>query len=200
MLLRSTPFSPFGRKVKMAAKRLKFYDKMTIVASDAMDPKDELRKDNPLGKMPCLVLDDGRRIYDSRVILEYLDHAAGGGKIIPNDWPRRIDCLRLQALCDGITDAAILIVYEDRYRPKELAHAPWLDYQRDKITRGLDALEKELPDPADFTVGPIALSTALGYLDFRKQVDYRTRNPSLAKWLDAFRAKNPEFDATHAVA
>ena len=82
-----------------------------------MDPASPLRAQNPLGKTPVLITEDGTPYYDSRVILEYLDDRAGGGKIIPRAATQRLPALRMQALCDGILDASILTVYEGRWRP-----------------------------------------------------------------------------------
>ncbi len=112
-----------------------------------MDPADVLRRDNPLGKIPTLVTDDGSAVFDSRVILEYLDHVAGGDRLIPAKWPARLEAITMQALCDGVMDASILIVYEARHRPAELHHQPWLEYQRGKIVRGLTAFAKQPADP-----------------------------------------------------
>ena len=196
MLLRTSGASPFGRKVKMAAMRLGLLERMQLVATDTLNPDDPLRADNPLGKIPLLVLDDGRRVYDSRVILECLDHMAGGNKIIPADFDARVKCLTLQALGDGIMDAAILIVYEARHRPAEIHHKPWLDYQRGKVERGIAALAANPPDPKVFNAGTIAVACALAYLDWRKQVDWRASHPQLIAWLDAFRTNVPEFDQT----
>lgn len=200
MLLRSAPASPFARKVRMAILRLGLKDDVRIVAADTANPDDVLRRDNPLGKLPVLTTPDGQAIYDSRVILEYLDHRAGGGIIIPDGWPARGDTLILHALCDGIMDASLLIVYEARHRPPAIHHQPWIDYQRGKVVRALSCLAEAPPDPARFDVGTVALSCALGYLDLRGQVGWRGEFPPLVAWLDAFRAHHPEFDATTPAA
>jgi glutathione S-transferase len=196
MILRSSPASPFARKVRMAILHLRLADKVDIVAADTSNPDDLLRTDNPLGKIPVLVTEDGKSIYDSPVILEYLDHRAGGGVIIPDGWPARLDVLTLHALCDGIMDASILIVYEARHRPPAINHQPWIDYQREKAVRGLTALAKAPPDPALFNIATIATACVLGYLDLRKQVAWRSEFTALVSWLETFRAKHPEFDAT----
>jgi glutathione S-transferase len=196
VLLRVTPLSPFGRKVRMAISHLGLWDRVESVKADPMDPADALRRDNPLGKIPTLVTDDGKPVFDSRVILEYLDHVAGGGKIIPTAWPERVETLTLQAMCDGVMDACILIVYEARHRPEALRHEPWLDYQRGKVVRGLAAFAKQTSDPARFDVGTLTAACMLGYLDVRKQVDWRPEFPALVGWLEQFRARHPEFDAT----
>jgi glutathione S-transferase len=196
MILRGSPMSPFARKVRMAILHLKLSEKVEFVRADPMNPDDVLRRDNPLGKIPVLMTEDDKAVYDSRVILEYLDHVAGGGIIIPDGWPARVNTLTLQAMCDGVMDACILIVYEARHRPAAIHHPPWLDYQRGKVVRALAAFAKAPPDPTHFDVGTLTAACMLGYLDFRKQVDWRKEFAALVPWLDAFRAKYPEFDAT----
>jgi len=119
MILRSSPPSPFGRKVRIALSLLGFDHDVRVEGADTGNPQDTLREQNPLGKIPVLVVEDGSAFYDSRVILEYLDERAGGGKIIPRDAGARLAALRLQALCDGILDASILTIYEARWRAAE---------------------------------------------------------------------------------
>ena len=196
MILRSAPPSPFGRKVKLAAAILGLSDRITIVPADTVTAQDLLQQ-NPLGKIPVLVLDDGRTLFDSRVILEYLDHLAGSGRILPRDANPRFAALRLQALCDGIMDASILRVYEKRYRPEAMHHQPWLDMQAGKVMRGLAALEADTPALDDIpNVGQIALACALGYQDLRFNGQWRASHPRLVDWLDRFAAQVPAFAAT----
>src|SRR6185369_14475026 len=102
MILRSSPPSPFGRKVKIAMSILGLDQEMTIEKADPTDANDSIRKQNPLGKIPALIIEDGSVLYDSPVILEYLDHRAGGGKILPQESGARFAALTLQALCDGV--------------------------------------------------------------------------------------------------
>ncbi|SIQ32698.1 Glutathione S-transferase [Bosea sp. TND4EK4] len=167
LVLRSSPASPFGRKVKMAALELGLMDKIEIVAADTTDPNEVLREQNPLGKIPTLVLEDGVTLFDSRVIVDYLDHLAGGGKIIPAG-EARFAQLRLQALADGIADAALLKVYEGRFRAETERSANWVAHQDGKVARGLAALEAAPPAfPDRPRIGEIALACALGYLDLR---------------------------------
>jgi glutathione S-transferase len=196
MLLRTSLTSPFGRKIRMASLRLGLSERIQTVSADTTDPADDIRKDNPLGKVPLLILDDGRRIYDSRVILECLDHMAGGGILIPREWNDRLETLVFQSLGDGIMDASVLVSYESRYRPEEIRSAKWLDHQSGKIRRGLGHLVHTSPDPERFDVATISIACMLGYLDWRKQVDWRAEFPELIGWLDAFRAGAPEYDAT----
>src|ERR1700758_2555930 len=166
MILRSAAPSPFGRKVQIALSLLGF-DDVKIEATDTMDAASSLRQQNPLGKIPVLITEDGTPYYDSRVILEYLDDRAGGGKIIPRAAAQRLPALRMQALCDGILDASILTVYEGRWRPPEKHEAKWLDHQAGKVERALALLEAAPPAPAAAGelphVGQIALACALGY-------------------------------------
>ena len=118
------------------------FDKdVKIEAADTTDANDSVRRQNPLGKIPVLLAEDGNAYYDSRVILDYLDTLAGGGKIVPRDVAMRLAALRLQALCDGILDASILTVYESRWRKPETHDAKWLEHQAGKVTRGLATLE-----------------------------------------------------------
>jgi len=201
MILRSSPPSPFGRKVKIAAAILGLDQEITIEKADPTDASDTIRKQNPLGKIPALILEDGTVLYDSPVILEYLDHRAGGGKIIPQEPKARFAALRLQALADGMTDAQILLVYEGRFRPPEHHVKKWTDYQADKIKRGLTALEAEPPslDPLP-NVGQIALACFLGHRDLRFAGDWRAAHPKLVTWLDRFAAKVPAFAETKVAA
>jgi glutathione S-transferase len=201
MILRSTPSSPFARKVRIAVAVLGMADKIAVQETDLNDPADSIRKQNPLGKIPALVLNDGATLYDSRVILDYLDHLAGGGRIIPRDAPARYDALRLQALCDGALDASVLIVYEGRYRKENQRVQAWVDRQADKVKRTLDALEAT-PPPLDAlpNVGQIALACLLGYCDLRFAGDWRETHPKLVTWLDKFAEQVSAFAETKVAA
>jgi glutathione S-transferase len=201
MILRSSPPSPFGRKVKLALGILGLENEVTIEKADPTDASDSLRKQNPLGKIPALIIEDGTVLYDSPVILEYLDTRAGGGKIIPKDPQARIAALTLQALCDGILDAGILLVYEGRWRPPEMAVQKWLDHQRGKVERALAMLEASPPKlDAVPNVGAITLACALGYGDLRFEGKWRAGHPKLVKWLDEFAARVPAFEKTRVAA
>lgn len=197
MILRSTAASPFVRKVRIAIKLLGLDDRIEVREADLNDPADSIRTQNPLGKIPALVLDDGTTLYDSRVILEYLDHLAGGGRIIPREWTARLEALRLQALCDGILDACVLLVYENRYRPDNKRVQDWVDRQAGKVKRGLDALEAAPPMlTATPDVGQIALACVLGYRDLRFGDSWRKEYPRLLAWHDKFAVQVPAFAAT----
>jgi glutathione S-transferase len=197
MILRSAAASPFGRKVRIAADLLGLAGDITLEPADTVDPRDSVRKQNPLGKIPVLLIEDGSAIYDSRVILEYLDDRAGGGRILPREGNARLAALRLQALCDGILDASILLVYEGRWRPAERHEPKWVAHQTDKVARAMAALESAPPQiDAPPNVGQITLACALGYLDFRFAGRWRGDHPRLVRWLDEFAARVPAYAAT----
>jgi glutathione S-transferase len=201
MILRSGPASPFARKVRIAASVLGLSSQIELRKVDLEDPADSLREQNPLGKIPVLVAEDGNAYYDSPVIVEYLDHVAGGGKIIPNDAPARFAALRLQALADGILDACLLLVYEGRFRPAEMKVQSWVDRQSDKIARGMKSLEAAPPAiTAMPDVGQITVACVLGYLDLRFAGAWRKDYPKLVAWHDAFAAKFPVFEETKVAA
>ncbi len=201
MILRSSPASPFARKVRIAAAVLGLANKIEVRETDLNDPADPIRVQNPLGKIPVLILDDGTIYYDSRVILEVLDHLAGGGCIIPREPKARFAALRLQALCDGILDASVLLVYESRYRPADKHVQVWVDRQADKVARGLAALEAAPPTLGPVPdVGQIALACVLGYRDLRFDGSWRKDHPRLLAWHDKFATQVPAFAATKAAA
>lgn len=195
--LRYSPASPYARKIRIAAELLGLSGRIEIVAANASDPADSLRAQNPLGKIPTLILEDGSSLYDSRVIAEYLDHLAGGGRLFPAEPARRFEALRLQALGDGVNDAALLIRYETVSRPEALRHAETIAHQEGKIDRALESLDSAPPaGPTD--IGHIAVACALGYLDLRFEGAWRAARPRLAAWLAQFAQETPAFEATRA--
>jgi len=196
MQLRSSPSSPFGRKVKMATFILGFDDQVTPVLTDTLDPNDSICEVNPLGKIPALE-DGGTTFYDSRVIMEYLDAKAGGGKIIPAHGPERYETLTRAALMDGILDAAILVIYERRMRPEDKYVESVVERQRGKIISGLEAIAEKNPGYSNGAmpdIGEIGLACVLDYLDFRKQVNWRDHAPCLLPWLADFAAAVPGYE------
>jgi glutathione S-transferase len=181
----------------MAALILGLDGRITIKPADTADPGDSVRQQNPLGKIPTLVLDDGLVLFDSRVILDYLDHLAGGGRIIPAEPSARFAALRLQALADGIMDASILRVYETRWRDAAKHEPKWVEHQAGKVSRALAALEAAPPGrDATPNVGQIAIACALAYQDFRFHGTWRKDYPRLVAFLDEFAAAVPAFAAT----
>ena len=199
LVLRSSPASPFGRKVKLTAAILGLSDRIEIVEADTLNPEDSIRQQNPLGKIPALILENGDVLYDSRVIVDYLDHLAGGGSVIPNG-PERFSALRDQALADGIMDAALLQVYEGRFRQEDKREPKWVDHQADKVRRGLDHAERHLSAPGqNLQIGQIALACALGYLDLRFAGRWRESYPKLVAWLADFEARVPAYAKTRVI-
>jgi glutathione S-transferase len=197
LTLRFSPSSPFVRKIRIAASVLGLEKDIKAEPAETTSTSDTVRQQNPLGKIPTLVLEDGSTLFDSRVILEYLDHRAGGGRIIPTEASTRFAALRLQALADGVMDASVLLVYEGRWRPPERHEPKWVDLQAGKVARGLTALEAA-PPPSGATpdIGQIALACALGYRDFRFPGTWRADHPRLVAWLDEFARRVPAFAAT----
>jgi glutathione S-transferase len=195
-ILRSSPPSPFGRKVKIAAALLGLSSRIEVVATDTTSATDTIRIQNPLGKIPALILEDGTAIYDSRVILEYLDLTAGGGRIIPASPAERFKALVLQATADGLMDAALLRRYEVAMREPGERSAKWDAHQADKVARTLAFLEANPPAESPITVGEIAVACALGYLDLRFDGLWRKEHPKLVAWLDRFADMVPSFEAT----
>ena len=194
--------SPFVRKVMIAAHELGLVELIDCVRTPvAMHaPHAGLMVDNPLSKIPTLVLDDGTVLYNSYVILDHLDALAGGGKLIPRDPKSRMITLRRHALGNGFLDLLVLWRNE-RDRPEGLRSAPHLAAYEVKATATLAALEREaeLLERADFDIGPIAIGTALSYMDFRfAHWPWRPCHPRLARWHATFEAR-PSVQATQPV-
>lgn len=199
MKLRWSPTSPYVRKVVMVAIERGLEDSIEKQKTDAWSPETDLPTDNPLGKVPALILDDGSALYDSPVIAEYLDSLNGGPRLFPAAGPARWTALRLQALSDGICDAAILRRLEGA-RPDGEKSPGWMERQRKAVVRALDVLESEAAQLGQepFTIGTLSVLVALGYLDFRFPQDaWREGRPALAAWFetasdrDSFRLTAP---------
>ncbi len=192
MKLYGSPISPFSRKAMVIARELDL--KLEILPRP--DNAAEFRRINPLGKIPALALNDGSVLFDSPVICEYLNQL-GGGKFFPGVslWASstgKWKALTLQALGDGLADAAVAIAVENRQSSPNQAH---IDRHRAAITSALDVLEKvkfaEVP-----TIGEISVACALGYMEFRKlEPDWRASRPKLAAWYDKF-CDYPSMKAT----
>lgn len=197
MKLHQTAASPYVRKTRMAIAVKGLTDQVTCLETLTTNADDPLHKSNPLGKIPTLVLDDGTTLYDSRVICEYIDSIGTSGPRLFPEGESRWQVLTLLALGDGICDAALLAVYEKRYRPENMWYTPWIDKQMKHIHGAADALEKA-PPAMDGTphIGHISLAAALGYLDFRLEGFWRQGRPNLVAWLDNFAAAVPAFKDT----
>lgn len=196
MQLRYSPTSPFVRKVLICAHLKALADQIELVATDSTDPDGPLNAVNPLGKVPALTLDSGQTIFDSLVICDYLDHIVVTPKLFVDGAGRAAD-LTLAALADGIMEAQILAVYEQRLRPEDKIFQGWIDRQTAKVERAVKFAEASVaPLNGTPTYGQIAIASALGYLDLRAAGFWRRSSPSLVPWLDAFAAAVPSFDAT----
>ncbi len=191
MKLYYNPASPYVRKVRVLAIEADLMNDIDLakVTTTPVGPDADLCADNPIGKIPTLVRDDGDALYDSRVICEYLDGLHGGARMFPENGEARWAAVRRQALADGILDAAVNTRYETFLRPGELRWPDWVDGQLEKIRRGLDMLEGEsLGDGVD--IGTISVACALGYLDFRYPDErWRDSRPKLAAWFEKFAAR-----------
>ena len=191
--------SPYVRKVRvvLAEKRID----VQYEVEDVWSPDTAIRASNPLGKVPVLIMDDGGAVFDSRVIVEYLDNLTPVHKLIPAAGRARVEVKCWEALADGLLDAAILARMEVLARPEDKRHSPWIDRQMDKVDSALSAMSTGLADKAwctdgRYSLADIAVGCALGYLDFRfPQIDWRTRHPNLARHAERLFAK-PAFSAT----
>lgn len=190
MKLHHSPTSPYVRKVMIVLRETELIDRVELVdgAGTPLAQNPGTLAANPLGKVPCLERDDGPALFDSRVICRYLDARHSGRKLYPPG-PALFSTLTLEALADGLIDAAVLAVYEARLRPEEMRFAPWVEAQRGKIGQALDALEgrwtAHLAGPID--AGAIAVAAACGYLDLRfEDMGWRDGRPRLADWHARF--------------
>ncbi len=187
--------SPYVRKVMVVLHETGLRDQVTLLPASG-SPLDDGTAPvtlNPLGKVPTLERPEGGALFDSRVICRYLDARAGGSGTLYPHGARLWDALALEALADGITDAALLMVYEHRLRPEALRFDAWVEGQWRKIARSLDTLEHRwLPYLAGPPcIGQIALACALGYLDLRHAArDWRAGRPGLAVRADAMLARD----------
>lgn len=199
MRLHTSPATPFGRKVAVVLHETGLWPRVERrdASLSPIAPDAAVCAANPLGKIPCLELDDGSALYDSRVICEYLDELHAGPKLFPADGPARFVALRLQALADGMLDTAVGLRYETILRPEPLRWPDWIAAQKLKVTRALDRLEQECEGFAQrIDIGTLAIACALGYLDFRFADDrWRDGRPRLAAW-EAKIAQRPSLVAT----
>lgn len=191
--------SPYVRKVMIIAHEtgLDSILEKELVAMTPLSPDDGLNADNPIGKVPTLITDDGQAIFDSRVVCEYLDSLHDKDKFFPSAGTTRWTALRRQSMGDGVLDAAILCRYETFLRPEDLRWPDWIAGQKGKVSRALDVMETEAADYGDtFDIGTLACACALGYLDFRfAEDDWRATRPALASWFNEI-CKRPSLQAT----
>lgn len=187
--------SPYVRKVRvvMAEKKLDY----EYVLDDVWSANTDIGLSSPLGKVPCLVMEGGEAIFDSRVIVEYLDTLSPVGKLIPSVGRERAEVKTWEALADGVLDASILARLEATWggRTAEQRSQAWIDRQLGKVDVALQAMSKGLGDKAfcvgiHLTLADVAVGVALGYLDFRfPQIDWREQYPNLLKLQDKLIAR-----------
>jgi glutathione S-transferase len=202
MILHWSPRSPYVRKVMIAVHEMGLTDRIQTVRTivGGTTPHAELMKINPLGKIPTLELGDGTVIYDSPVIIEYLDTLHTGPKLYPSEWPERLTALRRHALGQGMLDSALPLLSEG-FRPPERQSAPHKALWRAKLHASVDVLEHDAEGlfSSSFTVGHLAIGVALAYLDFRfADLAWRDGHPKLAAWHSTFNAR-PAVQANPAV-
>lgn len=192
MLLHWSPRSPYVRKVMIAAHEVGLQDRLHCVRTvvGGTTPHLVLMRENPLGKIPTLVLADGTILYDSPVVCEYLDTLHTGPKLFPAG-AGRITTLRRQALGDGMLDMVLSLMGE-RFRPAERQSQPHMDLWRGKLVACIPALEQEVDQlfASAFSIGHIAIGVALAHIDFRiTDLDWRPGHPKLTAWHAAFNAR-----------
>jgi glutathione S-transferase len=195
MELRFASLSPYARKVRVVAHEAGVGNRMTMTSVNVRENPADIVPWNPLGKIPALVLDDGRVLYDSPVICEYLDAEFGGHRLLPANGDRRWSILTRAALVDGALDAAIL-ARNERLRPAERQSQEWIDGQLGKMFRALDTLEAEAPGFGELDLGLVAVGCAMGYLPLRvAEANDPARWPRLNAWY-AKAVERPSFAKT----
>ena len=190
-MLHSLP-SPYSAKARMAATHCGY--PFDLVQTDTNNAPAELIAANPLGKIPVLLTENDGAVFDSVVIVQYVNRATGG-KLIPKAPAKRLEAERLEAIADGISDSAIAIIYEKRMRPEEKQYQGWIDKQWTKVGRALDHLEANSPKlPARIHSGHIALAASLGYLTLRFP-GWEKDRPKLKRYQKKFEEKYPDLAA-----
>jgi glutathione S-transferase len=180
--------SPYVRKVRivMAEKKLDF----VLELENVWDPASTIQASNPLGKVPCLIMEDGGAVFDSRVIVEYIDTLTPVGKLIPANGRERAEVKCWEALADGIADAALLVRLERTLRKPEQQSDDWVARQIDKVQAGLAAMAAGLGETPycagnTYTLADVAVGCTLGWLSYRfPELDWRADHPNLARLFD----------------
>lgn len=201
MKLLGSTSSPYVRKVRvvMAEKKLDY----AFVTEDVWSADTTIAESNPLGKVPCLIMEGAEALFDSRVIVEYLDTLSPVGKLIPSVGRERAEIKTWEALADGLMDAAILARLEATWggRTKAQRSQAWIDRQMVKVNDAVKAMARGLGDKPfcagiHLSLADIAVGCALGYLDFRfPQIDWRTDHPNLARLVEKL-VQRPSFADT----
>ena len=196
MKLRYSPSSPFVRKVWLAVLELGLEDRVEQVPTNPLAREDVVNSPNPLGKVPCLETDEGAVLYDSPVIIEYLDAEFGGNRLIPAAGPERWTALRRQALADGMIEAMVACFIENMRKPERQSRG-WIGHNRNAVVRALKAMEGEAGElGGDVGVGHLTMAVALEMADIHfADLDWRTGHPRLAAWFESFRQR-PSLQAS----
>lgn len=193
MTLYSVRISPFGRKIKVLLKELGLEDQVEVVAANTLEDPDFLLESNPLGKIPVLKTPDHGDISNSSLIARYLLDKSGAGAAVSGDW----QAMKLEALCDGALEAALLLVYRGRF--EMTGGDVFFDRQRDKVIRALDRLETMASSFGTVgapSIGEIGVVVLAEYLAFREPIgDWRQGRPQLSAFVDAV-SQRPSFQAT----
>ena len=191
-----SPASPYSNKVRMAAHYVGIAAESVLTDTNASPP--ELTDNNPLGKIPTLITADGQSVYDSRAIMHFLDRETKG-KLYPKNAGKRTQVEIFEALCDGICDSLLAIVYEKRFHPTEKVHQPWIDRQWEKVERGLDHLEANLPKTGGkLNAGHFALAATLRYIELRFAGEWQKGRPKLKNWPAKFEKHFPDYSKFRA--
>ena len=199
MKLIGTTTSPYVRKVRIVLNEKKI--DYVFELEDLGTPNSTLSQFNPLGKVPCLIMEDSKTLYDSSVIAEYLDTITPVGKLLPPGGRARADVKCWEALANGVMDAAILARLEETKRPKEQQSAVWVQHQLSKVHSGLKAMSQQLGEKNwchnnTYSLADIAVGCALGWLSFRfEQIDWRSEYDNLASLFDRL-SERPSFQDT----
>ena len=201
MKLIGSTTSPYVRKVRivMAEKKLDYQ----FVLESVWSADTKIAASNPLGKVPCLIMEGAEAVFDSRVIVEYLDTLSPVGKLIPSTGRERAEVKTWEALADGLLDAAILVRLENTFegRTEGQRSQAWIDRQMDKVHASLKAMAQGLGDKPfcsgiHLSLSDIAVGCALGWLEFRfPEIGWRADYPNLAKLMDKL-AQRPSFSDT----
>jgi glutathione S-transferase len=196
MKLRYSPTSPFVRKVWVAVLEAGLDDRIERVEVSPLNRDDVKNSPNPLGKIPCLIADDGMVLFDSPVIVEYLDGQHDGARLVPEAGPARWRALSRQALGDGMLDNVVAIFIESMRKPERQSRG-WIAHNKASVDRAIDALEDEAGELAGAAdIGRIAIAVALAFFDQHfADEDWRASHPGLAAWFDEFNQR-PSMTAT----
>ena len=187
MQLFYTKRSPFARKVRLVAEEKGMSDLIDLIEEDLSQKSQSLIVANPLGKIPVLLLEDGTVLYDSKVICEYIDSLSETPRMIPASGLQRFHVLRMEALADGLSEAAVTVVLE-HLRPQKDTRADVVEKRMKNVWRIIESLEKDTFLHNSFlSLAHLAVASSLGYIDFRMaELGWRSVAPNLGQWFDGF--------------